>query len=154
MKMTDAYYKRVEKGREFEQKHAETLFKDIQNMIEGIIINRVETTLDYKVDLMMHIGELAVRNFSLNQRTYEENRCPKKLLGKKRDAYYDIFLIATGLGDPAVEFSDIILKVTKENLEDRVNCTGLLNILRNIRRGHIQKYRSLDDSFNHRTDAE
>ena len=77
VKVTSGHYRRVEKGREFEQKHAETLFKDIQNRIERIKHEGIETTLDYKVDLMMHIGELAVRNFSLNQKAYEQYKCPK-----------------------------------------------------------------------------
>ena len=130
VKRAGLHYRKIEKGRKFEQKHAETLFKDIQNRIERIKHEGIETTLDYKVDLMMHIGELAVRDFSLNQTAYEEYRCPRRLLRKKRDAYYEIFLIATGLGNPAVEFGNIICKVTEENLEDRVTCTGLLNTLR------------------------
>ena len=130
VKRAGQHYRKIEKGRKFEQKHAETLFKDIQNRIERIKQDGIETTLDYKVDLMMHIGELAVRDFSLNQKAYEEYRCPRRLLRKKRDAYYDVFLIATGSGNPAVEFGNIICKVTEENLEDRVTCTGLLNTLR------------------------
>ena len=54
---------------------------------------------------------------------------PEKLLRKTRNAHYEIFLIATGLGNPAVEFGNIIFKVAEENLEDRVTCTGLLGIL-------------------------
>ena len=131
VKETGRHYRKVEKGRKFEQKHAETLFVDIQKRIEQIKHERIETTLDYKVDLMMHIGDLAVTNFILNQKAYEEYRCPRKLLDSKKDAYFEIFKIATGLGNPAMEFGNIILKVAEENLEDQVTCTALLNILRN-----------------------
>ena len=81
VKGTSRHYRKVEKGRKFEQKHAETLFKDIQKQIERIKLEGTETTLDYKVDLMMHIGDLAVTNFSLNQKAYEEYRCPRKIIG-------------------------------------------------------------------------
>ena len=131
VKGTGRHYRKVEKGRKFEQKHAETLFVDIQHRIERIKREGIETTLDYKVDLMMHVGDLAVTNFILNQKAYEEYRCPRKLLDSKKDAYFEIFKIATGLGNPAMEFGNIILKVAEENLEDQVTCTALLNILRN-----------------------
>ena len=131
MKETSVHYRKVEKGREFETKYAETLFKEIQNGIDCMMKrSELETTLNYKVDLMMHIEELAVRNFCWNQRTYKENRCPRKLLEKKRDVYHEVFLIATCHEDPALKFCSIILKLIRENLEDRMTCTGLLQILR------------------------
>ena len=128
---TFVHYSRVEKGREFEQKHAETLFKGIQKEIDRIKDEGIETTLDYRVDLMMYIEELAVMNFTLNQKAYEENRNLRGLLDRKKDAYHEVFLIATGLGNPAKDFANIFLKITEENMEDRLTCTGLLNILRN-----------------------
>ena len=170
LKNTSAHYIKVEKGREFEAKHAETLFKDILNRIDqGKVtrsdylldstpnytflrtlarLTRVDTTLDYKVDVMMHIEELAVRNFIWNQKVYEENRCPVILLERKRDAYHEIFLIATGKEDPAVGFSRIILKLIQENLEDRMTCTELLSILRKeqgnvFKRAEVLEHHSL-----------
>ena len=136
VKRTSVHYKVVEKGREFEAKHVETLFKDIHNEIIQINKTGLEITLDYTVDLMMYIEELAVKNFFWNQRAYEENRCPRKLLEKKKKAYFEIFQIATGHGSPAMEFGEIILKVIEENLEDQVTCTELLDILR-IHQGDI-----------------
>ena len=128
---TFVHYSRLEKGREFEQKHAEILFKDIQKEIDRIKDEGIETTLDYRVDLMMYIEESAVMNFCLNQKAYEENRNLRGLLDRKKDAYHDVFLIATGLGNPVKDFANIILKITEENMEDRMTRTGLLNILRN-----------------------
>ena len=127
---TSAHYRRLRKGREFEPKHAETLFKDIQSLIDKIKENGIETTMDYNADLMLYVEELAVRNFSWNQRKHEELSSPSGLLEKKRDAYHDAFLIATGKGNPAEGFGKIILRLIEENLEDRVTCTGLLQILR------------------------
>ena len=138
---TFVHYSRVEKGREFEQKHAETLFKDIQKEIDQIKDGGIETTLDYRVDLMMYIEELAVMNFSLNQKAYEENRCLRGLLDRKKDAYHEVFLITTGLGNQAKEFAKIFLKITKENMEDRMTNTGLLNILRNNHGTHSEVHK-------------
>ena len=138
MEETRVHYRKVEKGREFETKYAETLFKEIQNGIDCMKRSDLETALNYKVDLMMHIEELAVKNFCWNQRAYEENRCPRKLLEKKRDVYHEVFLIATCHEDPVLKFCSIILKLIRENLEDRMRCTGLLQILRD-QKGDIFK---------------
>ena len=130
IKETGVHYKLVQKGKEFEPKHAETLFKDIENRIDRIKDEGIETTLDYRVDLMMYIEEVSVRNFNLNQRVYEEKRCPSRLLETKKDAYHEVFLIETGLGNPAMKFGNIMLKVIEENVEDQMTCTELLHILR------------------------
>ena len=129
--MTTVHYRRAEKGKQFEPKHAEALFKDIERQIDQMKDERIETTLHYRVDFMVHIEELAVRNFFVNQKEYEQNRFPTKLLNKKRKAYHEIFLIATDKGDQAVGFSRLVLKLIQENLKDQTTCTGLLNILRN-----------------------
>ena len=100
---TGVHYKRVQKGKEFEPKHAETLFKDIENRIDRIKDEGIETTLDYRVDLMMYIEELAVMNFCLNQKAYEENICPSRLLETKKDAYHEVFLIETGSSKSSYE---------------------------------------------------
>ena len=131
MEETSGHYSKAEKGGQFEPKHAETLFKDIQSQIDQIKDSGIETTLHYRVEFMQYVEELAVRNFCLNQKAYEQHMCPRKLLQKKRDAYHQIFLIATGIDDPAVGFSRILLKLIQENLEDRMTCTELMNILRN-----------------------
>ena len=60
---TSVHYNIVEEGKRFEPKHAEILFKDIHNRIDLL---RDETTLEYKIDLMMHIESLAVKNFIVN----------------------------------------------------------------------------------------
>ena len=131
VKRTGVHYRRLKKGREFEPRHAETLFKDVQNQIDGIKDKGIETTLDFSVDLMLYIEELAVRNFSWNQTEYEESSSAVGLLEKKKDAYHETFLIATGKGDPAVGFGNIISKLIQENLEDRITCMELLQVLRN-----------------------
>ena len=130
---TSGHYKRAEKGRQLEPKHAEALFKDILSQINRIKDEGIDTTLHYRVDFMVHIEEVAVENFCRNQKAYEQHRCPIKLLEKKREAYHKIFRVATGKEDPVVVFSTILLKLVYENLEDRITFTGLLNILRNHR---------------------
>ena len=143
VKETAAHYRRVQQGKEFEPKHAETLFKDIQKEIDRIKEIGIETTLDYRVDFMMYIEELAVRNFNLNQRAYEENVCPSTLLKIKKDAYRSVFLIETGPGNPAVGFGTIMLKIIEENVEDQLTCTKLLSILRTHQGGVFRGVQAL-----------
>ena len=128
VRRTGVHYRRLKKGREFEPKHAETLFKEIQNLIDEI--KQLETNIDYKVDLMLYVEELAVRNFKWNQRKYEDVSSPKELLENKKDAYHDVFITETAKENAAEGFANIILKLLEKNLEDRVACIGLLQNLR------------------------
>ena len=143
VKTTASHYSKLKKGRDFEPKHAETLFKDIQSLIDQMKDKVIETNMDYNVDLMLYVEELAVRNFSWNQRKYEEISSPEGLLEKKRNAYHDVFLTATGQGNLAEGFGNIISKLIEENLEDRVTCTELLQILRNDSRGIFRNAEAL-----------
>ena len=65
---------------------------------------------------------------------------------KKREAYHKIFRVATGQEDPVVVFSTILLKLIHENLEDRITCTGLLNVLRNYRGDAFRSAQALQSS--------
>ena len=142
---TGIHYKHVEEGKEFEPKHADNLFMDIQKRIEKLAI---QTTLEYKVDLMMHIEGLAVKNFISNQTTYEKNSSPKALLEKRREAYKNIFLMGLGQGNSAVDFSNRILKfIAKSNLEDRLTRTDLLQLLRDHHGNVFKSIRAVQGSI-------
>ena len=67
----------------------------------------------------------------------------KGLLEKKRNAYHEVFITATGQGNLAEDFGNIISKLIEENLEDRVTCTQLLQILRYHSRGIFRNAEAL-----------
>ena len=133
------HFRRLENGREFEPKHAEILFKDVQRQIDQIKETGIETTLDYKVELMMNLEKIAGQMFIINQKTYEESSSRKSLLEEKRPAYHEVFSLATRGGDKAKEFSKIILRIVQDNLQSKMTCTELLQIVREHPNGGIFK---------------
>ena len=131
IKQTNDYFKMATEAKQYETKDAELLFNDILSQIKQLKEDGVDTSLDNKVDLMIHIGELAVIYFTFNQKTYEEKSSVPALLQKEKDIYYKVFVTKLGQRDSLVEMMNLFLKsVVKNHLEDRLTNTELMQILR------------------------
>ena len=124
-------------GREFTSKDAELLFKDVLDSIDQTQDKKFEITEEYRADLMVHIEILAVDGFRRMDNKYRNENSPQALLDKKRQSYYDSFMIQMGRGDRAVHFCNTVLKnMILINVEEELSCTELLDDLR-INRGEM-----------------
>ena len=131
VEQTSSHCRIVTGGKEYGQKDAETLFNDILTRIKHLKEEGIDTSLDYKVDLIIYMEELAVRNFILNQKTYVKKSSHQALLQKKREIYYKIFDAELGQGNSLVEMMNSLLKgIVESNLDDRLTHTELMQILR------------------------
>ena len=118
-------------GKTFNHKDCEMMFQDVLKQIDEISDERFKTTVDYKVDLVIHIEELAVKAFTEMHEKYCKESSPKALLDKKKRSYYDLFMIKMGQGDAAAKFCENVLKdMILKNIEDQLSCTELLHTLR------------------------
>ena len=118
-------------GKKYEPKDAEMLFKELLEHIQQLKQEGIDTTLDYKVDLIIYMEELSVRNFSSNQKTYEKKSSPRALLEQKKEIYYNIFDWKLGQRNALMEMTKSLLKnIVQSNLEDRLTATELMQILR------------------------
>ena len=103
------------------------MFNELLTRIKQLKDDGLETTLDYKVDLMIYMEELAVKNFTSNQNAYEKKSSPQALLQKKKKLYHKIFETKLGEGNALVE---MMKDIVESNLEDRLTHTELMQILR------------------------
>ena len=129
---TSKYYSDSEplEGKQFSQKEAEMLFKDVKDRV-GNIRDKFHTTIDYEVDLIYYIEELAVEGFRRLHKMYRDNNSPEALLTKKKKGFRDVFLIKMGQGNAAVKFSETVLKdIILKNIDKELSCTELLHDLR------------------------
>ena len=109
IEQTGSHCRIVREGKKYDQKDAETLFNELRARIKQLKEKGLDTSLDYKVDLMIHMEELAVKNFTLNHNTYEKRSSPQALLQKKKKLYYKIFETKLGEGNALVEMmKDIV----------------------------------------------
>ena len=126
------YCRTVTEDKRYEAKDAEMLFNEIPLRIKQLEEEDIDTTLDYKVDLIICMEELAVRIFTLNQNKYEEQNSVPALLQKKKEIYYEVYVIKLGQRNSLVEMMNRFLKsIVRNNLEDRLTPTELMQILRN-----------------------
>ena len=122
------YCRRITEDKQYEAKVAEMLFNDILSQIKQLKEEGIDTSLDYKIDLIIYIEELAVKTFTLNQNKYEEKRSVPVILQKKKDIYYKVFVTKLGQRNSLVEM--LLKSIIRDNLEDRLTPTDLLHILR------------------------
>ena len=131
IEQTNGYCRTVTEDKQYEAKDAEMLFNEIPLRIKQLKDEEIDTSLDYKVDLILCIEELAVKTFTLNQNTYEEKRSVKAVLQKKKEIYYEVYVIKLGQRNSLVEMMNRFLKsIVRNNLEDRLTATELMQILR------------------------
>ena len=130
---TNRYYngRLAPDGKQFNQKDAELLFKEVLKQIDSIKDERFKITKEYKVDLIHHIEILAVAGFYEMHEKYCRNSSPEALLKEKKKSYHDRFIIEMGKGDAAAKFCETVLKyMVIKNIEEQLSCTELLHDLR------------------------
>ena len=121
----------VPDGKQFIQKDAELLFKEVLKQIDSIKDERFKVTKEYKVGLVYHIGISAVAGFYEMHEKYSRKSSPQALLEEKKKSYHDLFIIKMGKGDAAAKFCETILKdIVIKNIEKQLSCTELLHDLR------------------------
>ena len=128
---TSKYYNKSPGGKQFIQKDAELLFKEVFKQIEAIKDDRFKTTSAFTVDLVHHIGIRAAEGFIQMHELYCSKSSPRALLEEKKKSYHDLFIIKMGQGDAAAKFCDTVLQdIILKNIEEQLSCTELLHDLR------------------------
>ena len=130
---TKLYFRTAEtsEGKQFNQRDAEFLIKDILERIDVVSDERFSVTDEYKVDLIHHIEKHAVAGFTALHDKYCNRGSPEAVLARKKQSYKDLFVIRLGLGNAASKFCENILKdIILENIEEQLSCTDLLQDLR------------------------
>ena len=79
-------------GKQFNKKDGEVLVKDILKQIDDIEDKRFKITINFKVDLLIHIERLAVAVFLEMHEQYCKENSPEALLHKKKKTYHDLRL--------------------------------------------------------------
>ena len=118
-------------GRQFRQSAAEELFKDVIARIEKVKDEKFKIRDDYKGDLLHFIENRAVTNFKAMHVRYCRESSPEALLGKKRKAYHDLFIVQMGKGDGALTFcNEVLKKIILTNVFEKLTCNELFHVLR------------------------
>ena len=118
-------------GKQFNQRDAEFLIKDILEQIDKFSDERFSVNDDYKIDLLHHIERLAVAGFTSLNEKYCSRGSPEALLARKKLRYKALFSESLGHGSAASKFCENVLKdMILDNLEEQLSCAELLNELR------------------------
>ena len=92
IEQANAYCRTVTEDKQYEAKDSEMLFNDILSRIKQLKEEGIDTSLDYKVDLMIYMEELAVRIFTWNQNKYEEQNGPFQPSLRRKKKFIMTFL--------------------------------------------------------------
>ena len=144
------YFKSPEtsEGKQFNQRDAEFLIKDILDQIDTISDERFSVTDDYKIDFLHHIERLAVAGFTVLREKYCSSLSPEALLAKKKQSYKALFAESLGHGSAASKFCENVLKdMILDNLGEQISCTELLNDLREHCGNLFRDIKSLQSSI-------
>ena len=118
-------------GRQFRQSAAEELFKDVITRIEKVKDEKFKIRDDYKGDLLHFIENRAVTNFKAMHARYCSENSLEALLGKKRKAYHELFIVQMGKGDGALVFcNEVLKKIILTNVFEKLTCNELFHVLR------------------------
>ena len=85
-------------GKQFNQRDAEFLIKDILEQIDKFSDERFSVNDDYKIDLLHHIERLAVAGFTSLNEKYCSRGSPEALLARKKLGYKALFSESLGHG--------------------------------------------------------
>ena len=118
-------------GKQFNQRDAEFLIKDILEQIDKFSDERFSVNDDYKIGLLHQIERLAVAGFTSLHEKYCSRGSPEALLARKKMGYKAPFSESLGHGSAASKFCENVLKdMILDNLEEHLSCAELLNELR------------------------
>ena len=136
----DRQYSFSEEGKEFLERHAESLLRNVLGKIEKIDCidkDKVIICKEYKIDLLVHIGDKAVAGFTALHDQYHKVSSPKAKLDKVKDSYLILFRSEMGRGNTAVDFCNTTLKkIVVQNIEKQLTNDELLRELK-LYRGDV-----------------
>lgn len=123
----------TEEGAEFSKTAADNLFRDVLKKINQNQSDDLQTTKQYKVDLLRVIVVIAEKCFRDKHRQYNSKQSPSAILKARKQHFVALFLMHRRTGDEAKVFADHKLKdIILKNLRDKEMTCSRSDLLQDL----------------------